>query len=295
MIEEDIKSFIKYIEKERLYSPHTVRSYKKDLEDYGKFLLNKQIYEFADTNHFVIREYLAELKQSLSRSSMNRKLSTLKSFYGFLKKRGLTSTDPTIKVSSGAVMFKYPNVLKINEVIMLLDYDYGQQKLDLRDKSLIEFLYSSGCRVGEACALNLKNLDLLGGTAKVLGKGNRERVVPLGNIAVHCLYKYLKVREELGWGQNEDAVFITVTGNRLSSRSVRRIVRKYAMIAGISKNVSPHTLRHSFATHMLERGCNLRSVQDMLGHKKLQTTQRYTQITKRRMKEVYLKFHPRSK
>lgn len=276
-------------------SSNTVRAYKNDLKHFTNFILSKNIRNFHDVDHFIIREYLTGLRDTISRNSMNRRLSCMRSFYSFLKKNDLIKSDPTLKVSSGKSIVQYPLVLSLKESQILLDYDYGVSKIQNRDKALLEFLYSTGCRVGEAEKLNIKDVDILGATARVMGKGKKERIVPVGRTAVRAIYRYMKVREELNWGKESPALFMTKSGCRLSSRVMRKIVKKYAARAGINKDISPHTLRHSFATHMLEAGCNLRTVQSILGHRQLSTTQRYTHLSKKRLKEVYLKFHPRSR
>ncbi|MFW6172172.1 MAG: site-specific tyrosine recombinase/integron integrase [Elusimicrobiota bacterium] len=295
VIQKDVENFIYYIEKEKMYSPNTVKAYRIDLKEFSNYFIKKGINEPSDIDHFKIREYLTKIKQNISRSSMNRKLSSIKSFYSFLKKNELIEYDPTVRVSGGKKFRKFPDVLNKKEIKKILDYDFKNDKLGIRDKALLEFLYSTGCRVSEVSKLNQNSVDLLGGTCLVKGKGRKERLVPLGGIAIKRLHQYLKVREREKWGLSNPALFISVSGKRLSSRSIRRIVKKYAKLSNIKKNVGPHTLRHSFATHMLESGCNLRTVQELLGHRRLQTTQYYTHLTRKRLKEVYLKSHPKSR
>jgi site-specific recombinase XerD len=226
---------------------------------------------------------------------MNRKLASLRAFFLYLKKNGVIESDPSLKVSSGKAIHKYPSVLSMKEVGNIFRLNYGTGKLAARDRAMLEFLYSTGCRVQEAVSLNKKNIDLIGETARVCGKGAKERIVPLGREAIASIHEYFKIRERQGWGRKSDAAFVTVNGRRISARTISRIVKKYAIKAGITKKVSPHTLRHTFATHMLDAGCNLRIVQELLGHSRLQTTQRYTHLTRKKLKEVYRKFHPRSK
>jgi len=290
---KDLEAYRDYIDK--LYSPHTARAYKKDLRDFTDFSISKGKSDFSEIDHFLIREYLTVLRKNNSRVSMNRKLSSIKSFFAYMKKSGLIKKNPAVKVAAGKAVTKYPDVLTMKETEKLFNYRFGMKKLGLRDRAVLEFLYSTGCRVEEASSLDLNELDLLGGTAVVSGKGRKERIVPLGRFSVDRIHEYLKVREETAWGIVEPAVFINSRGGRITPRSIRRIVKKYAALSGINKNVGPHTLRHTFATHMLETGCNLRTVQELLGHRRLQTTQRYTHLSQKRLKEVYLKFHPRSR
>lgn len=292
-ITEELKIYIEYIQK--MLAANTVLAYERDLRNFAEFTISKGKNSFVEVDHFFIREYLTVLRNNISRASMNRKLSSIKSFFNYLKRRGLISNNPSAKVTSGKNIEKYPAVLNLKEVKKLLDFNFSSDKLAVRDKALLEFLYSTGCRVQEASMLQLNNLDLLSGTALVVGKGNKERIVPLGGFAVQRIYEYLQVRECKNWGSDTPAVFITVRGKRISQRTIRRIVKKYTYLSGVKKNAGPHTLRHSFATHMLEAGCNLRTVQELLGHSRLQTTERYTHLSRKRLKEVYLKFHPRSK
>ncbi|MFC2091398.1 tyrosine-type recombinase/integrase [Elusimicrobiota bacterium] len=293
LIRNDLNAFKAFINK--MYSPDTTRAYTKDLEDFTAFVVLKGIKQFQEVDHLLIREYLAALNQNISRISMNRKLASIKSFFNFLKKRGLLEIDHSKKVSSGKIIEKYPDVLTISEVKRMLEYNFKTDKLSLRDVSLLEFLYSTGCRVREAAGVNLSDLDLLSGTAVVMGKGAKERLVSIGGYASRRIHEYMKKRDACGWGAGEQALFITKSGRRITDRSIRRIVGKYAELANINKKVGPHTLRHSFATHMLETGCNLRIVQELLGHSRLQTTQRYTHLSQNKLKEVYLKSHPRSR
>jgi len=291
----DMGVFAEYLEKERGYSSNTLRAYMKDISDYASFLRGKDISDFAAADHILIREYLSGLSRRLSRSSMSRHLSSLKSFYRLLEKKGIYSSNPALKVSSGRLPARYPDVLTLSEVEKILELDKGPGKSGIRDDALLEFLYSSGCRVEEAASCDTGSLDLLGGSAVISGKGERERVLQLGGECVKKLHKYLGTRKELGWGEGNQAVFVNRSGERLSQRSIRRIVKKHAAAAGVNKNVGPHTFRHSFATHMLEAGCDLRTVQELLGHRKLHTTQLYTHISRKALKEVYLKFHPKGR
>lgn len=295
ILDKDMESYMGYMENEKRCSINTIRAYRKDLKDFTKFITECGKESFSEVDHFKVREYLTLLKKNIARSSMNRKLSAIRSFFAYLKSWGVIDYDPTSKIISGKNIRRYPKVLTLDEVNRMLDFNFSSDKLSIRNTALLEFLYSTGCRVQEASMLNLKDLDLLGGTALVTGKGNRERIVPMGDNTVKRLHYFIKLREELGWGDHNPAVFITISGKRLSSRSIRRIVVKCAVLSGLNKSIGPHTLRHSFATHMLEAGCNLRTVQELLGHRRLRTTQLYTHLSRKKLKESYLQFHPRSK
>ncbi|MEA3506676.1 MAG: tyrosine-type recombinase/integrase [Elusimicrobiota bacterium] len=295
ILREDIKKYIDYIQKEKLYSDNTIRAYRRDINDFALYLSEKGISGFDSINHIRIREYLSELKKELSRATMNRKLSSIRGIFKFLKTAGVIDIDPANKVVSGKRIKKYPDVLTVKEVEEIINSVDGQSKLDVRNRALIEFIYSTGCRVSEVSGLNKEDVDLLGETARVTGKRSTERIVPVGRKAAIALHKYLRVREDTKWGPGTEAVFVTVSGKRISSRSIRRVVKKAALKGGVNKNIAPHTFRHSFATHMLEAGCNLRTVQEMLGHRRLQTTERYTHLSRNALKEAYLKFHPKSR
>jgi site-specific recombinase XerD len=292
-LKEDLRVYEEYIVK--MHSKNTVRAYLNDLDDFIVFAESKGFKDTSEIDHFMIREYLTVLRGEITRSSMNRKLSGIKSFFKYLKMRGIVDLDPASRVMAGKNIMKYPDVLNQKEVEKLLDFEFGADKLSVRDGALLEFLYSTGCRVQEAAMINRSDIDLFSGTATVTGKGRKERIVPLGKIAIRRLNSYLNTRDMENWGRGNLAVFITVSGKRISERTIRRIVKKYTLLTGINKNVGPHTLRHSFATHMLESGCNLRTVQELLGHSRLQTTQLYTHLSQKRLKEVYSKFHPKGR
>ncbi|MDA3793032.1 MAG: tyrosine recombinase [Elusimicrobia bacterium] len=293
ILREDIVRYLDYLKKEKMYSPNTLRAYRRDLNDFAFYLTRKSVADFAGIGHIEIREYLTDIKKDLSRATMNRKLSAVRGIFRFLKNAGVIQKDPTKKVASGRRIKKYPDILTVEEVESIINSIKGESKLSVRNRALIEFLYSTGCRVSEVSDLNTDNVDLIGETARVTGKGNIERIVLIGRTAAGKFHEYLKVRENTGWGKDNKAVFVTVSGKRLSPRSIRRIVKRAALRGEVNKNIAPHTFRHSFATHMLEAGCNLRTVQEMLGHKRLQTTQRYTHLSRNALKEAYLKFHPK--
>lgn len=294
-LEEDIGLFAEYLENERRYSPNTVKAYIVDVKGYADFIDSRSIKSFAEADHIIIREYLSSLNSKLLRSSMNRHLSAIKSFYSFLKKRGFIESNPALRVRSGKAPLHYPDVLSEKDIILMLNSNSAPGKLNVRDSAIIEFLYSTGCRSAEALGCNITDMDLIGGSVLVTGKGNRERVLPLGGPAVKKLHRYLKLRREIGWGTLSEALFINRYGKRMNPRTLHRIVKKTADISGVVKKVGPHTIRHTFATHMLEGGCNLRTVQEMLGHRRLHTTQLYTHLSRQAIKEVYQKFHPRSR
>ena len=294
--ENYIDEFISYIEIERNYSQHTVGSYRADLLDFREFLirLNNSQPSIGEIDHLAIRSYLADLQErQLSRSTVLRKLSTLRSFFRYLSRRGYLDADPTSALATPKVRRKLPEFLELSEVEALLSAPDTKTIVGLRDQAILELLYSTGMRVGELLALNLSDLDRESALVKVRGKGRKERLLPVGGPAVSALENYLARRYELS-GKPSQAIFLSQRGNRPDAKSVRRRIEKYARDAGIKKKITPHTLRHTFATHMLNAGADLRSVQELLGHASLSTTQIYTHVTADRLKQVYEKAHPRA-
>jgi tyrosine recombinase XerC len=295
-MENYIDEFISYIEIERNYSQHTVSSYKADLLDFREFLirLNDSLLSVDEIDHLAIRSYLADLQgRQLSRSTVLRKLSTLRSFFKYLSRRGYLDTDPTSALATPKVRRKLPEFLELSEVEALLSAPDTKTIVGLRDQAILELLYSTGMRVGELLALNLSDLDRESALVKVRGKGKKERLLPVGGPAMSALENYLARRYELS-SRPSQAIFLSQRGNRPDAKSIRRRLEKYARDAGIKKKITPHTLRHTFATHMLNAGADLRSVQELLGHASLSTTQIYTHVTADRLKQVYEKAHPRA-
>lgn len=282
-----IEKFLRYLEIEKNYSPHTILNYKLDLQDFRKFLGEANI---DSVDYLFLRKYLATLKEkNLNTRSTSRHLSTLRSFFRFLSREGHVKINPTSSLSSPKQEKHLPSFLTEEEVARLIDSTLPQDERSLRDKAILETFYSTGIRISELVGLNLDDLDFIGGIAKVKGKGKKERIVPVGDHALKAIRHYLDKRK-----RKNDAIFLNKNGTRLSTRGVRNIVDKYIVKAGIRQGISPHTLRHSFATHLLNRGADLRSVQELLGHANLSTTQIYTHLTTERLKAVYDKAHPRA-
>ena len=300
-----INKFAAYLQHERNFSDHTVRCYATDLAHFTTFLLGAENGPNADESDAFsrrlknvtpvdLRAYLAELRRAeYSRATVARKIATLRSFYKFLARQGEVERNPVKVIRTPRQEKRLPKFLAPSEVQRLLDATRGDDFLSLRDAAMLEILYSTGMRVSELVGGNLEDIDPLGEVVRVRGKGRRERLAPLGSYALRSLERYLASRAKIGV-QDCKAVFVNRRGQRLSSRSVRRKLGKYLAIAGLDPHVSPHTLRHSFATHMLERGADLRAVQELLGHRSLSTTQIYTHVTAGRLKEVYEAAHPRA-
>jgi len=290
MIARYIEKFTRYLEIEKNYSPHTILNYKLDLEGFGKFLGET---ELEKIDYLILRKYLAILKEkNLGARTVGRRLSTLRSFFKFLAREGLLKTNPILSLSSPKQEKHLPQFLTEEEVTKLIDSAFEQDKKSesgLRDIAILETFYSTGIRISELTGLDAGDLDFIGGIIKVMGKGKKERIVPIGDRAINAIRAYLEMKKK-----ESNALFLNKSGKRISTRGVRNIVGKYLKKAQLKNGVSPHTLRHSFATHLLNRGADLRSVQELLGHANLSTTQIYTHLTTERLKSVYDKAHPRA-
>lgn len=285
-----INKFINHLKTERNYSPHTLSNYQRDLRFLINFLKEKKIDRSA------AREYLLALeKKRYSRRSIARKLSSTRSFFRFLLREKFIEQNPFENLLTPKLPKKLPNFLYPEELKSLLDAPDSKDPRGLRDRAILEVIYGTGLRVTEIIRMNMNDVDYDEGEIKVLGKGSKERIVLFGSHARTALHKYIKEgRPRLVSGKKAAALFINRRGGRLTSRSVERMITFYAKKAGLSKKVTPHTLRHSFATHLLSGGADLRMVQELLGHVSLSTTQVYTHITKERLKEVYDSAHPRA-
>jgi len=257
-------------------------------EKIGELLLNAN----ADD----VRRYLAHMREhNYSKATVARKLATLRSFFKFLNKRGLTGNNPMLAIRTPKLEKRLPKFMTEEQVNCLLNTPKDTDLLGARDKSMLEVIYSTGLRVSELVGLNLEDIDLVGGVIKVRGKGKKERISPLGQTAGIAIQKYLNLRKQVvSSDQPGLPLFINKHGQRLSTRSVRRKLDKYLIEAHLDPDISPHTLRHSFATHMLNHGADLRSVQELLGHQSLSTTQIYTHLTTKRVQDAYQKAHPRA-
>ena len=293
-MQQEIALFIQYLQSERSASSHTVEAYSRDLQQFAAFL-QKEISSgigVHDINHLHIRRYLASIHREIAKSSAGRKLAAIRSMFRFLLRRGIIETNPAELVSSPKLEKKLPSHLNIDEITTLVEAPAEPGSLSARDRAILETLYSSGLRVSELVGLNVRGADLAGGTVRVMGKGGKERVVPLGAKAVKALSEYLEMRSE---PSVDTPLFINARGGRITRRSVGRIVERYMRHIPSMKKASPHTLRHTFATHLLEGGADLRAIQEMLGHSSLSTTQKYTHVSIDKLLEVYDKAHPKAK
>ncbi len=288
-----IDKFINYLKAEKNASEHTILNYSIDLKDFAAFAGGADVEE---VNHLLVRRYLAAARtKNLSKRTVARKLSCLRSFFKFLLRDGYIKTNPISAVSSPKLDKYLPVFLDENKITRLVNSPDGNTPGGLRDRAILETLYSTGIRVGELVRLGLGDVDFISGVVTVLGKGRKERMVPIGDTAILAIRRYLDSRDKLSKGlKDKGAVFSNRFGTRLTDRSVRRMIDKYIKKCCIEEKISPHALRHSFATHLLDRGADLRSVQELLGHVNLSTTQIYTHVTTERLKAVYDKAHPRA-
>ena len=287
---ELLESFIKHLSDERNYSEHTVKAYRGDLENFRDFLL-KEEKKIEDADVATINAYVSTLYGKNSPASVERKISAVRSFFSYLVRRDIVAQNPAKLVRTPKKEKHLPVFLSVDEVFNLVNVkDPEKSPLRVRDRAILELLYSSGLRVSELAGATLADLSMGEAIIRVRGKGNKERIVPVGSKALSALGEYLDIREKLKPASNR--IFLNSRGGGITTRSLARIIKKYGLVSGISKNVSPHVLRHSFATHLLAGGADLRAIQEMLGHASLSTTQRYTHLSVERIMEVYDKTHP---
>ncbi|MFZ2602904.1 MAG: site-specific tyrosine recombinase XerD [Candidatus Omnitrophota bacterium] len=299
---ELIETFLNYILVERGLAKNTILSYKDDLGFYMDFLQSRSINALSATSRNDITNFMLNQKdKGISSSSISRRLAAIKSFYRFLVREKLLKSDPTSLIDSPKLWKKIPETLSLNEVSALINSPDLRQTQGIRDKAILETLYATGMRVSEAGNLKIDNINMDIGFLRCIGKGNKERVIPLGKKAIVSLKRYLEVSRpvllkewphEVNKKENE-YLFLNRFGKKLSRQSIWKLLQRYGLSAGIKKHIKPHILRHSFATHLLERGADLRSVQEMLGHANISTTQIYTHINKDRLKSIHRMFHPR--
>jgi len=291
MLNRYIQKFITYLQIEKNSSRHTLINYQIDLKEFNASLKDKPI---ENITHVDVRLFLARMKaRKLSRRSVARKMACLRSFFKFLWREGYVKSNPAAGLQSPKLEKRLPIFLDTDQVVRLIESPDISDIYGLRDKAILETLYSSGVRVGELTGLNRDNIDFIGGVLKVYGKGKKERLVPIGDRALRTIRNYFE-KLDIVQIKEKKAVFINKIGRRMTDRAVRRVVEKYIRKTSLNERISPHSLRHSFATHLLDRGADLRSVQELLGHANLSTTQIYTHVTTERLKSIYDKVHPRA-
>ena len=292
---EVCQGFLGYLEVERGYSPATVRAYAADLDQFEAFLArrSRSLKDFETISREDATAFLAELHRlRLKKSSMARKLSSLRSLFTYLLKNQLLHKNPLTGLRNPRQEQRQPRALNVDQAVAVMEGQVPPGAQGLRDLALAEVLYGSGLRVTEALSLSVDDVRTDRGFVRVRGKGNKERLAPLSEAARECLVEYLALRQELVADAAEEALFLGARGGRLTRREAQRIVARLAAGAGIGQSVHPHTLRHSFATHLLQAGADLRSVQEMLGHSRLSTTEHYTHLDLRHIMEVYDRAHP---
>ena len=285
--------FHRYLEEEKNLSSHTVKSYTSDIKDFLKFLLSQKE-DLKEVGYPKVREYLGLLqKKERRKSTLARRVASLRSFFHFLYLKGYLRSFPLSGMRGPKQGRKIPIYLEEEEVQRLLNAAKGEDFVRLRDRAILELLYATGMRAAELVNLEVEDLDFGSETVKVQGKGSKERIIPVGSYAVKALTTYLSMRKEKV-KPGVKALFINRFGTRLSDRSLRKKMNQYLELANIQKAAGPHILRHSFATHLLNRGADIRSIQELLGHERLSTTQVYTHLNTRRLKKIYQAAHPRA-
>ena len=290
-----IEEFLAYLRHERNASPHTISSYGRDLGQLEAYLIEKKA-DWRSADNVVLRGFLARLyEKKRKKSTIGRKLAAMRSFYDYCLKRKWIGENPAKVLATPRQDKNVPSFLSEDEMAEFLDLPSSDEPLDLRDRAALELLYASGIRVGELVAIDLVDVGFDERLVRVKGKGKKERLVPFGRKAEVSLRTYLRARPDLLNGRlGQNAFFLNYKGGRLTSRSVERIVRKHIRRTAVCRKISPHSLRHSFASHLLSRGADLRVIQELLGHASLATTQKYTHLDLKQLLDVYKKSHPRS-
>ncbi len=288
------ENFVRYLDKERHLTLNTLSSYRRDIEHYISYLETRKITTLEKTNKTIVLTYLLNLqKQGRAASTISRHLASLRSFYGYLNRSGMIKTDPTLGLEAPKVEKKLPKVLSTQEVERLLEQPDGEDLKGMRDKAMLELLYATGIRVSELVLLDIDDINISMGFLKC--QSGRGRVIPLGSLAMSACADYIQqARNVMIKDDKERALFVNCNGRRLTRQGFWKIIKQYKLKANITGELTPHTLRHSFATHLLENGADLRSIQEMLGHSDISSTQVYSQLLKNKIKEVYTKAHPRA-
>lgn len=297
-----VDMFMSYLKHERASSIHTQKNYYVDITQFFRFLeglypgiSSEGASKIKRVDVRAVREFLGQMFGKKAPSSIARKVATLRTFFQYCMKKGLVASNPAKEVATPKVPKKLPKFLTVDEVFTLIKATSEDGSAGARDKAIVELLYASGLRVSELVGLNVDNIDLKENLVRVLGKGRKERIVPFGDKAKKALLRYLSLRHELaGEGSHEKGFFLNCRGGRLTVRSVERLIRKYIAKSGLQKTVTPHILRHTFATHLLGAGADMRGIQELLGHTSLSTTQKYTHVSLDNMMKVYDAAHPKA-
>jgi integrase/recombinase XerD len=295
-----VLDFLAYLELERGLSRNTLEAYRSDLQQYGEFLDRRGV-DPLDVMAVDLAAFVSELadghgdRRPVAPATLQRKIACLRSFYRHLRRDGILERDPTSELRAPRSRARLPKVLSRDEVTRLLSQPKGASLSAIRDRALLETMYACGLRASEAISLELSEVDLEAGILRARGKGSKERIVPIGTKAIESLHRYVdQARPRLVGNRDESRVFVNLRGVGLSRQGLYKIVQRHARSAGLEQRMSPHTLRHSFATHLLAGGCDLRSLQEMLGHADIGTTQIYTHLSAERLRDVYFDAHPRA-
>jgi integrase/recombinase XerC len=298
MVEEQLQSFVEYLQIEKNCSDYTIMNYRKDIEQFMVFMKQQAIDRFAAVSYADVRLYLSGLHETgCARRTVARKLSCLRSFYRFLEREQLAETNPFRMASIPKANLRLPEFFYEEELKQLFTIPDLSTPLGQRNRAILELLYATGIRVSECCRLQLEDFDFFIGMVLVRGKGRKERYVPVGSFALEALERYIQGGRQILLGKAKEpdhAVFLNYRGGRLSERGVRKILNSLMQKAALNIHISPHVLRHTFATHLLNEGADLRAVQELLGHAHLSSTQIYTHVTKERLRQVYMEHHPRA-
>ncbi len=292
-----VEEFLRYLEVSRGASPHTLRAYRRDLAAFSAYLQPQGV-ALEAAGHQHLRGFLGVQAVDHAASTRARQLAALKAFYGFLQRRGVVALSPARRVKTPKLPRRLPRAVPVDEAFALVDAPDATRVLGARDRAMLEVLYGGGLRVSELCGLDLASLDRRAGVVRVVGKGNKERLCPLHEPALEAVDAWLAVRGSLlerpARRQAPEALFLNARGGRLTTRSVQRQLGTWARRAGLQREISPHALRHSYATHLLAGGADIRVIQELLGHASLSTTQRYTAVSFEQLQKVYDRAHPRS-
>lgn len=290
-----VQRFVDFLERDKRLSANTLQSYRRDIEQYFIYLQEINLQNISNSNKTTVITYLLYLqKKGRATSTISRNLASIRSFYQYITKNKLIDQDPTAELESPKVEKKLPQILSPEEVELLLEQPQCVDLKGYRDKAMLELLYATGIRVSELIQLDIQDLNIDLAYIRC-NKGSRERMIPIGSMAISALKEYMsKSRPLLILHNDEKALFVNINGGRLTRQGFWKIIKQYKNQAQINKDITPHTLRHSFAAHLLENGADLRSIQEMLGHSDISSTQIYAQIAKNRIREVYKKTHPRA-
>jgi len=303
MFNENLDQFLQHLKYERNVSAHTLRNYASDLDQFKEYLFKiekRSDISVKEIDRLTIREWMAGLHNDHKKTSIARKLASLRTFFQFLVREGVVETNPAKLVATPRIERKLPNHLSMEDAVRFIETPDTNTDLGRRDRAIVEFLYATGIRVGELVNINLRDIDFREKLVRVTGKRKKQRIVPFGEPALQALMHYLEETRPVFLNncpaaqRDNNAVFLNYQGTRITTRSVGRMIDKYIKQCADIHNISPHSLRHSFATHLLDSGADLRDIQELLGHARLSTTQIYTQVSMEKMIEVYDRAHPKA-